>query len=98
MRFKPARRNQFLTIAVFGAVYLFAYFFTVEATDTGLYRTVDGLWPKSAVYVIGKNVSLGNVRRYAMDEYTHPLFYPINQLDRQIRRSYWLESTNWWND
>lgn len=78
--------------------YVLAYCFCVESVNSGIYRTTGGRWPKPAVYAIGKDLTFGKVRRYSMDSVSHPFFYPINQLDRRLRRSYWIESTDWWND
>ena len=78
--------------------YIVAYYISVESVNSGVYRTIDGRWPKPAVYAIGEDITIGKVRRYSMDSISHPLFYPINQLDRSLRQSYWLESTEWWKD
>lgn len=93
----PNRRFWLLTTALLGTTYVATYCSTVEAANSGIYRTVQGRWPKLAVYAIGNDVTLGKVRRYSLDRFTHRFFYPLNQLDRQFRRSYWLESTDWWN-
>ena len=78
--------------------YVMAYYFCVESVNSGIYRITGGRWPKTAVYAIGKDLTFGKVRRYNMDGVSHPIFFPINQLDRRLRRSYWLESSDWWND
>ncbi len=80
------------------ACYVGAYFSLAESKYTGIYRTVEGQWPKAVVYPIGHNTSLGKGRTYSADSYTHPFFYPINAIDRRIRHDHWHESTNWWVD
>ena len=89
--FKGWRRKVGLVTLGMAVAYVSLYFAIVQAIPSGIYRVNYGPAPKTAIYPIGREVGFGSVRRFSCDGFTHPLFAPINFLDRRIRPSVWLE-------
>ena len=86
-------RYTFLIVAssvVVFAAYIASYYAVVEPVPSGIFRTGPGPWPKTAVYPLGHDV-MGSGRFYRFDDVTHPLYSPINNLDRKLRPTVWLE-------
>ncbi|MDB5344378.1 MAG: hypothetical protein JWP89_2755 [Schlesneria sp.] len=84
-------RRKVGSVTLVMTAYVAAYFAAVEAVPSGIYRTHDGLFPKTTVYPLGSRVGFGKSPTYRGDPVTQLLFSPINAIDRKLRPSVWLE-------
>lgn len=89
------RTNLLLLLLVFVALlYVGVYLAVVQPRSSGILRIGPGPWHKVAVYPLGRvtnPIRTNAIPTYSLDPITTPLFFPLNRIDRTVRRNLWSE-------